>query len=41
MKKQARIEKTKMMLNQTIAQKGFNCHQAIQLRIKLSLLLNN
>ena len=40
MKKQARIERTKMMHEQAVASKGFNSHQAIQLRIKLSTLLN-
>lgn len=40
MKKEQRIEKTRMMLNSAIASKGFNSHQAIQLRIKLHNLLN-
>lgn len=40
MKKSVRIEKTRAMLNSVIATKGFNHHQAIQLRIKLAGLLS-
>lgn len=40
MKKAIRIEKTRMLHAQAVATKGFNSHQAIQLRIKLNNLLN-
>jgi hypothetical protein len=40
MKKSVRIEKTRMILNQVASTKGWNCNEAIQLRIKLNNLLN-
>ena len=40
MKKATRIEKTRMLHAQAVASKGFNSHQAIQLRIQLNNLLN-